>query len=75
MTHTGSRDNPLRFWGEDFRLAFTIRGFGKGEGDHNFVGDINWAIRSLRSVIDAFVEIAVMGRALAPTFDKPLKET
>ncbi|MFA0736828.1 MAG: hypothetical protein OGMRLDGQ_003328, partial [Candidatus Fervidibacter sp.] len=58
-----------------FRLAFTIRGFGKGEGDHNFVGDINWAIRSLRSVMDAFVEIAVMGRALAPTFDKPLKET
>jgi hypothetical protein len=47
----------LRFWVEDFRLAFTIRGFGKGEGDHNFVGDINWAIRSLRSVIDAFVEI------------------
>jgi hypothetical protein len=25
--------------------------------------------------MDAFVEIAVMGRALAPTFDKPLKET
>jgi hypothetical protein len=75
MTHTGSRDNSLRFWVEDFRLAFTIRGFGKGEGDHNFVGDINWAIRSLRSVMDAFVEIAVMGRALAPTFDKPLKET
>ncbi|MDT7893173.1 MAG: hypothetical protein RRA51_02540 [Armatimonadota bacterium] len=65
----------MRFWVEDFRLAFTIREFGKGEGDHNFVGDINWAIRSLRSVMDAFVEIAVMGRALAPTFDKPLKET
>jgi hypothetical protein len=57
MTHTGSRDNPLRFWVEDFRLAFTIREFGKGEGDHNFVGDINWAIGSLRSVMDAFVEI------------------
>jgi hypothetical protein len=75
MTHTGSRDNPLRFWVEEFHLAFTIREFGEGKGDHNFVGDINWAIRSLRSVIDAFVEIAVMGGALAPTFDKPLKET
>ncbi|MFA0748623.1 MAG: hypothetical protein EORIYHIE_002492 [Candidatus Fervidibacter sp.] len=55
MTHTGSRDNPLRFWGEDFRLAFTIREFGKGEGDHNFVGDINWAIGSLRSVVSTLM--------------------
>jgi hypothetical protein len=55
MTHTGSRDNPLRFWGEDFRLAFTIRGFGKGKGDHNFVGDINWAIGSLRSVVSTLM--------------------
>jgi hypothetical protein len=55
MTHTGSRDNPLRFWSEDFRLAFTIREFGKGEGDHNFVGDINWAVRFLRSVVSTLM--------------------
>jgi len=55
MTHTGSRDNPLRFWVEEFHLAFTIREFGEGKGDHNFVGDINWAIGSLRSVVSTLM--------------------
>jgi len=55
MTHTGPRDNPLRFWVEEFHLALATRWFGEGKGDHNFVGDINWVIGSLRSVVSTLM--------------------
>jgi hypothetical protein len=50
MTHTGSRDNPLRFWVEEFHLAFTMREFGEGKGDHNSwatsIGQLGFFVRS-----------------------------
>jgi hypothetical protein len=58
-----SCDNFLPFWVKDFHLALAVGKFGKG--DRDLVGDINWAIRFLCSVTNAFVKVAVMGRERA----------
>ena len=58
-----SCDNFLLFWVKDFHLALAVGKFG--EGDRDFVGDINWAIRFLCSVTNAFVKVAVIGRERA----------
>lgn len=57
-----SCDNFLRFWVKDFHLALAVGKFGEGKGDHDLVGDINGTVGSLRSVANAFVKVAVMGK-------------
>ena len=64
---------PVAFLAQKiFHLAFAVGKFGEGESDCDFAGDINGAVKFLHSVVNAFVEITVMSRAFAPTFDKPV---